>query len=296
MITEVFYNPPGQDEETEFIELKNIGSQPLDLTDVRFTKGVDFDIPAGTMLAPGAFLLVVKNQAAFEATYGAGLPVIGEWELGDSLSNGGENVKLSLGAGTAIHEFEYLDEAPWPAPADGDGYSLVLRDPAAAPDHALPESWRASTNLGGSPGADDPLPPYALWKAAHFSEEELANPAISGDNADADLDGRSNFDEYAFGTDPRNPDARPAPAIAIVDGGGEEFLTVTYRRRAGATDVAFTLELSGELIGWQADEGAAEIAIADHGDGTESATVRASTPRATLGGDAGFARIRAMWR
>ena len=53
----------------------------LDLTDLRFTKGVDFDFAgsAVTSLAPGEFVLVVRNLAAFEARYGTGLPVAGEF-------------------------------------------------------------------------------------------------------------------------------------------------------------------------------------------------------------------------
>jgi hypothetical protein len=36
-------------------------------------------------------------------------------------------VKLSYGAGTAIRDFTYDDEAPWPAAADGTGATLVLK-------------------------------------------------------------------------------------------------------------------------------------------------------------------------
>ena len=79
-----------------------------------------------TIIDPGAFLLIVKNQAAFASRYGAGLPVAGEWDLNDKLSNGGENLKLSLGSGTAIIEFAYDDNAPWPTSPDGGGSSLTL--------------------------------------------------------------------------------------------------------------------------------------------------------------------------
>jgi hypothetical protein len=52
----------------------------------------------------------------------------------------------------------YRDTPPWPVEADGDGYSLVLVAPATAPDHELPENWRASVGFGGSPGASDTIP------------------------------------------------------------------------------------------------------------------------------------------
>lgn len=47
----------------------------------------------------------------------------------------------------------YDDESPWPAEADGTGYSLELIDQAS--DNSLPESWRASTYYLGSPGVEN---------------------------------------------------------------------------------------------------------------------------------------------
>ena len=43
----------------EWIELKNVGPGPLDLTPVRFTKGIDFDFAgsAVTTLEPGERVL-----------------------------------------------------------------------------------------------------------------------------------------------------------------------------------------------------------------------------------------------
>ena len=105
-ITEVHYHPaPASiaeqamgwtDSDFEYLELQNIGTTSIDMTDVRFTKGIDFDFSPGTMIEPEAFLLIVKNQTAFASRYGAGLPIAGEWDPGDKLSNGGENIKLCL--------------------------------------------------------------------------------------------------------------------------------------------------------------------------------------------------------
>ena len=123
------------DEDFEFIEVRNVGPSNVELTDVRFTKGIDFDFPAGTMLATGAVTLVVKNAAAFALRYGSGKPVAGSYGT-DALSNGGERLKLSYGAGTTIRDFTYGTVAPWPPEADGAGYSLVLKQPSTLPDHA----------------------------------------------------------------------------------------------------------------------------------------------------------------
>lgn len=123
VITEIMYNPTGSDD-TEFIELRNIGQDPINLTNVRFTKGIDFDFAEDSVIDPGAILLVVKDRAAFEVRYGTGLPIAGEYKDNEenSLSNGGERIKLALGA-LAIHDFVYDNNAPWPGYPDGEGYS-----------------------------------------------------------------------------------------------------------------------------------------------------------------------------
>ena len=171
MITEVMYHPakPNAAERTagftddglfEYIELKNLGKKTLDLENVRFTKGVDFDFSGSAMttLAPGRMILVVKDQAAFTMRYGAGLPVAGQWQSTDKLDNAGERLKLSFGAGAVIREFVYDDKAPWPASADGAGPSLTLIEPARRPDPRLPVNWRASSASTGTPGVEEALP------------------------------------------------------------------------------------------------------------------------------------------
>ncbi|MDG2124729.1 MAG: CotH kinase family protein, partial [Verrucomicrobiales bacterium] len=162
-ITEFMYHPEEpsggelgvstDEDDFEFIELKNVGTGVLDLRDVRFTKGVDFDFGGSTIeeVAPGAFVLVVRDVAAFEARYGGGLPVAGAYG-GDRLSNGGERLKLSFGAGVPIHDIDpYDDVAPWPAAADGTGASLVLvaGDAGVTPEHGDPVNWRVSEVSGG---------------------------------------------------------------------------------------------------------------------------------------------------
>ena len=170
-ITEVMYNPPAlagdgiDNNEFEFIELKNIGDETLDLTSVSFDKGVTFGFAGSnvTTLGAGKFVLVVKNKQAFLSRYGSALSglVAGEYE--GKLANDGETISLVDHWNGTIAEFEYGDGRGWPLSADGAGHSLVPLDSAllAEPQGSLnyPGNWRASTYLGGSPGQDDPAPP-----------------------------------------------------------------------------------------------------------------------------------------
>ena len=171
VISEIHYNPAGAG--TEFIELQNINAGHVDLSGARFTAGIDYIIPNGTVLAPGARL------------------VINEGQYGGSLNNGGERLTLLAADGSVIRDFVYDNNAPWPTAPDGEGPSLVLIAPATNPDHSNPANWRASTNAGGNPGATD---------ATSFT----GNPA-----ADVDGDGLTALFEYAFGTNDNSAGASP---------------------------------------------------------------------------------------
>ena len=198
VISEFMYHPlpanPAEtaqgwvDDDFEYLELRNVSATSVDLTDVRFTKGVDFDFAPGTTLAAGASTLIMRNAAAFTARYGAGKPIAGTWQAGDSLSNGGEEIKLSYGSGQAIIDFTYDDAPPWPVEADGQEKSLVLIAPETPQDHTLAHNWRASLSTGGSPGGDD-RPTFATWGAPS---------GVSNPEGDGDFDGLKNRMEYAL--------------------------------------------------------------------------------------------------
>jgi len=138
----------------EFVELTNVSAAPVDLTGVGLTDGISFVFPSST-LAPGDHVLVVADLSAFTSRYGAGLPVAGQYT--GRLDNDGEQLTLTDATGAPLLDFSYGDR--WYPQADGDGYSLVVIDPAATVSSwGTPASWRASALVGGSPGvAELPL-------------------------------------------------------------------------------------------------------------------------------------------
>ena len=79
-VSEIMYHPLDtgnpNDPNTEFIELTNIAGQSINLNLVRFTDGIDYTFPSFELPA-GGYCLVVKDLAAFQAKYGAKLPVVG---------------------------------------------------------------------------------------------------------------------------------------------------------------------------------------------------------------------------
>jgi hypothetical protein len=149
-ITEIMYHPA--DPNTEFIELTNIGSEAISLNKVAFTNGITYTF-GDVVLNPGAYVVVVENAAAFEARYGTGVNVAGQYS--GFLDNAGEKIRLVDAMGAVIHEFAYKDS--WFDITDGKGFSLTIRDAArTAPELWGDKSgWRPSGTVGGSPGADD---------------------------------------------------------------------------------------------------------------------------------------------
>jgi len=155
-ISEIMYHPADtgspDDPNTEYIELANIGSETINLNMVSFTRGIRFTFPSFE-LAPSRHCLLVKDIAAFEGRYSTGLPVAGQYT--GSLSNGGERLTLLDAVGNIIHDFRYSDN--WYDKTDGDGFSLVVKDPRTADPNSYDDEdlWRSSMNAGGSPGAAD---------------------------------------------------------------------------------------------------------------------------------------------
>jgi len=149
-ITEIMYHAPDPDE--EFIELKNIGAERLNLNLVNFTDGIDFTFPS-VELAAGEHIVVVRDRITFEARYGTDVNVAGQYS--GRLNNAGERISLQDAIGQTILDFAYKDG--WRSLTDGEGFSLTVIDPTNPdPDSwDRKDSWRASAFAGGSPDRDD---------------------------------------------------------------------------------------------------------------------------------------------
>ncbi len=149
-ITEIMYYP--QNPNTEYVELKNIGTETINMNLAKFTNGIDFTFP-NLELAPGEYVVVVQDRNAFEARYGSDMNIAGEYS--GRLNNAGERIRLEDAIGQTILDFDYKDG--WRSITDGDGFSLTIIDPLSTDSYSWNEkdSWRASAYLGGSPGEND---------------------------------------------------------------------------------------------------------------------------------------------
>ena len=177
VITEIMYHPPSApegspyaDEDFEYIELKNIGTNALQLRNTQLSGGIDFTF-SNLVLAAGQRVLVVKNKAAFQSRYGTNPIVAGQFS--GTLDNNGDQLVLTGSLGEPILDFRYDDT--WYPITDGAGFSLVIADengPVAS--WGQKSGWRPSAALNGSPGAREPAP---LSFPAVLINEALAHSA-----------------------------------------------------------------------------------------------------------------------
>ena len=154
-ITEIHYHPLGleniNDREFEFIELVNLGTLSISLDGMTFSRGIDYTFPTETRIAPGEYLVLASNPVEFEKRYG----IKPFDEFSGQLANDGETISLQYANGDTLISLVYDDRYPWPNSADGDGYSLVLKEENAHEDLNNAKNWRASKIIHGTPGKND---------------------------------------------------------------------------------------------------------------------------------------------
>ncbi|HTI70104.1 MAG TPA: lamin tail domain-containing protein [Candidatus Limnocylindria bacterium] len=145
VISEIMYRPSVTN--AAFVELFNPSAiTTQDLGGVQLSgENLRYTFPTGTVLPPGQFLTVAQNQAAFSSTYGANVPVFGEWN--GKLDRFGTRLRLlgtnSQGRLDTLDEVNYRASLPWPTNADGSGASLQLIDPRQ--DNSRVANWTTSS-------------------------------------------------------------------------------------------------------------------------------------------------------
>ncbi len=249
VITELHFHPlppgPGSvaadDTDFEFIEIQNVGGAARQLQGVNFSDGVGFTF-AALMLAPGARAVVVKNVTAFRERYGPSILIAGTFS--GVLSDAGETVTLRDASAAIIQSFTYADT--WVPAADGVGHSLVVRDtnqPLA--NWNLPGGWRASSRIGGSPGAAD----VGLYPGAIVINELLAHQDVApGDWVELHNTSSSAVDigGWYLSDKTNQPTLYQIPAGTMIAAGG--FLVYTQQFHFGVGVNAFALSELGEQV------------------------------------------------
>lgn len=294
ILTEIHYHPAPpsaaeiaagfvDDNAFEFIEIYNPTDRLIELSQVSFTRGIQFSFAdaATLQLGPGEATLVVQNRAAFEQRYGTSLPIAGDYPS-SKLSNGGETIRLSLANGVLLYEIEFDDKDPWPKTADGEGPSLVLINPDGDEDAGDSNRWQASPLTGGSPG---------------IISAENDSPAFF---IDQDGDGLVHLLERALGSSDADPASGPGhfelrAQVMTVDGKTERYWVFETQRDPQANDLELSLEVSQDLRQWiNGDQAFLELPEAPSGPG--KIAWRSRQPAAALTESPSYLRLRVRQR
>jgi hypothetical protein len=148
VFNEIMYHPATNEPGLEWIELFNQQAVDVDLSGWRLTQGIDYVFPAGTIIQGTGYLVVAVSPAALTAATGI-TNVTGPFA--GRLANAGEELRLRNVADRLMDRVVYGVDGDWPVSPDGAGTSLAKRHPNMASRPA--ESWTASRQLGGTPGA-----------------------------------------------------------------------------------------------------------------------------------------------
>ncbi len=198
VLSELMYHPAAPPAESpyatsdfEFIELKNVSNETVNLVGYHFVEGVQYAFTSNSavqQLAPGERVLVVANASAFFSRYPEVAEIAGEYA--GRLADGGERLTLVGPVGEPIFSIDY--RSSWSRLADGPGFSLVaVAETIEDGGVNDPAFWRPGAQPGGTPGAVEPvlasIPPV-------FLNELVVNPDDKDD----------------FGVELYNPNPSPA--------------------------------------------------------------------------------------
>ncbi len=173
--------------------------------------------------------------------------------------NAGPDLSVTLPAAASLNGTVADDAKPAPlvtawskisGPAAVAFGNTALVDTTASFTLAGSHALRLIANDGQVKTFDDTaitttLPPIEQWRQARFGAD-AGNPAIAGDLANPDGDAYNNLLEYALDLDPLA--ASPSGIVAELETiGADNFLRLTVSKNPAATDITFSIEVTGDI-------------------------------------------------
>ena len=165
VINEIMYNPISLNDDDQYVELYNRGTNAVNLGGWEFVSGISFAFPSNTIVQPDGYLVVARNTSRMLTNY----PNLNSGNLignfSGKLSHHGELLTLAMSAPTVttnqsglaqtntIHitmdEVTFGTGGRWSQWSAGGGSSLELIDPHA--DHRLAPNWGDSDETHKGP-------------------------------------------------------------------------------------------------------------------------------------------------
>ncbi len=150
VINELMYNPISGNDDDQYVELYNQGTNTVSLANWRLSGGVSYVFPPGASVAPNGYVVVARNSSELFSNY-ANLNAGNTYgDYSGKLSHNGERVALSMpqslfGTNTifaVVDEVTYGIGGRWGQWAAGGGSSLELVNPRG--NHRLAANWADS--------------------------------------------------------------------------------------------------------------------------------------------------------
>lgn len=176
-LSEVMPDPAesGREVQYEWVELVNVGREPVDLAGWKLGDGSEVDTLPAAQVAPGGF--VVIGGPAVVVPAGVVLVVVPDGDIGRGLNNDGDVVRLVAPDGSEADVLSYgtnveVFDPPPPAPPPGATLGVI-----SAGGEAAPENWRLTARA--TPGEANQFP-AARGASPSPSPGKGATPAGSG--------------------------------------------------------------------------------------------------------------------
>jgi sialate O-acetylesterase len=214
--------------------------------------------------------------AAFGNVYGtSNAPTLSPWYIGHTVENDRIRVRLSNADGLTTDDGLAPaalaicgTNAVWYwAESEIDGDDLLVWNDSVPEPVAVRHAWADNPDVNVYNSAGLPLRPfrtdlesletYVEWAARHFTSEQYADVAVSGQNADASGDGEINLLKYAQGIGPFEDSCIFAGRVTGADGRPG----FTCSRKVGAGDQGFAVETTDSLLGEWGQSGFDEAAV-----------------------------------
>lgn len=219
-ITEIHYHPQASqspsaygEDQFEFIEIQNTGSEILNLKDIKIKGDIQFTFADHYFVPPGGVFLIVKNIDAFEERYSLIQQHIAG-EFTGNLSNRGGRIFIDDAQNERIHDFTFDDN--WYPDTDGKGHSLTIRDPnGAASNWSSSTAWQISSIPHGTPGEIE------NWGGAQI-------PGDANQNLIIEIGDAIKLLRILYRGDPPpcdNPSVQSGGNLALLDFDGNEEIT-----------------------------------------------------------------------
>jgi autotransporter-associated beta strand protein len=186
---------------------------------------------------------------------------------GTATFNGDFNIDTSAVAGITGYIWLLVDRANLNGESFGSTFNVI-----GFTEQGDGVTW-TMTDAKGNWSFSEDTGELTLDVGSDYDDWVSANGVVGTETDDDDNDGRSNFEEYAFGTDPTGGSS-VNPIIVPLD---KTTRTISYTRRTQSlSDLTYSVWFSTDLATWTQDTGATEGTPAVNGE-VETVEVTLST-------------------